>query len=147
MKFYLASSIENISNAAKVINYLTWKDWRITYDWTDHGPVERAERMKQVSRCEIDGVAMADVFFLLLPGRRGSHVELGAALALRKPVVILSPFQDLLFQGELPFPFYWHPGVTEKIIDDDVFNLSCRAHRLGKKLIGGVHGQPRSNHR
>ncbi|HPA71675.1 MAG TPA: group-specific protein [Spirochaetota bacterium] len=135
MKFYLASSLANSVNADRVINYLIWKEWMVTYDWTSHGAVEGARLMEDVSQKEIAGVREADVFFLLLPGRHGSHVELGAALALRKPVVILSPSQDLLFQDELAFSFYWHPSVVEKIIDDDIFNLSCRAHKCGKKLV------------
>lgn len=135
MQFYLASSLSNAVNAEKVINYLIWKEWLVTYDWTSHGAVEGARLMEDVSAKEISGVKEADVFFLLLPGRQGSHVELGAALASHKPVVILSPTQDFLFQDSLAFSFYWHPCVVEKIIDDDIFNLSCKAHKRGKRYV------------
>lgn len=135
MKFYLASSIENIENAKKVSAYLAYRGWSQTYDWTVHGPVNLdRDECGDIAQNEIAGVEAADVFFLLLPGRRGSHAEFGAALAMKKPVIILSTIKELLHNNtEVSCIFYWHPAVLERLVDDDLFNLSCKAHRAGVK--------------
>jgi len=133
MKFYIASSLGNAEAVKKIANYLLSRGWELTYDWTGHGPVKNLEDLEMVSGEELRGVTGCDVFFLLLPGKRGSHAELGAALASRKPVIILSPEQDLLYEGGLPCSFYHHPGVQSRIIDRDWFALACMAHKEGKK--------------
>ena len=61
---------------------------------------------------EIDAVKAADFVVVLLPGGRGTHTELGAALALDKPVFLVAPHpQQLLDSQGLPNPFYYHPLV------------------------------------
>jgi nucleoside 2-deoxyribosyltransferase len=59
---------------------------------------------------EIDGIRNADVLIALLPGGFGTHVEIGAALAFGKPIIIHSPNQTVL---ETPYPcvFHYHPLV------------------------------------
>jgi hypothetical protein len=63
---------------------------------------------------------------VLLPGGFGTHVEIGAALALGKPVILHSPDQKTL---ETPYPcvFHHNPGVKlllSEIIDVDAV-LAC----------------------
>lgn len=133
MKFYIASSLGNAENVRKIADYFTVKGWTQTYDWTTHGPVKDIEHLENVAAEELRGVTGCDVFFLLLPGKRGSHAELGAALASKKPVIILSPDQDLFYENSFTCSFYYHPGVQDRIIDRDWFALACMAYRAGKK--------------
>ena len=134
MKFYIASSLGNAEAVKKIASYLVSRGWEQTYDWTEHGPVKNLEDLEMVSTGELQGVTGCDVFFLLLPGRRGSHAELGAALASRKPVIILSPEQDFFYEGGLTCSFYHHPGVQSRIIDRDWFALACLAFKEGRKI-------------
>lgn len=133
MKFYIASSLGNAEIAKKIADYLSSRGWEQTYDWTTHGPVKDIEHLENVAADELRGVTGCDVFFLLLPGRRGSHAELGAALASKKPVIILSPDQDLFYENSFTCSFYHHPGVQDRIIDRDWFALACMAHKAGRK--------------
>jgi predicted Rossmann-fold nucleotide-binding protein len=57
----------------------------------------------------------------LLPGGYGTHVEIGAALALGKPVILHAPDQKSL---NTPYPcvFHYHPGVKlliSEVVDVD----------------------------
>jgi hypothetical protein len=63
-----------------------------------------------VARREILGVVEADIVIVLLPGGRGTHAELGAALALAKPVA-LHTNDSGIFVGPETCAFYHHPCV------------------------------------
>lgn len=91
MKVYLASGLENAAAAKRLATELEIADHTITYRWWVHGSVQDGGRgrMRQVADMELQGVADADVVIVLLPGARGTHVELGAALAMRKSIVLV----------------------------------------------------------
>lgn len=88
MNFYVASKLSNAESVRRVHQALRDDGHTLTYDWTLHGPVWREgwKRCRQVSVFELEGVKDADVVVVLLPGGRGTHVELGAALAMDKHV-------------------------------------------------------------
>ena len=67
-------------------------------------------RHAEIAVQELNGVCEADVLVVLLPGGFGTHVEIGAALALGKPVILCAPNQKTL---ETPYPcvFHYHPNV------------------------------------
>lgn len=133
MKFYIASSLGNAGNVRTIADYLQSRGWNQTYDWTEHGAVKVYDELSQISINEIQGVTGCDLFILLLPGKRGSHAELGAALASKKTVIILSTDQDLFYENGITCSFYWHPNVSDRIIDRDLFALACMAYRSGRK--------------
>lgn len=113
MKIYVASSLNNAENATKVMNIFRFMGLQITYDWTTHGLVKDPVKCKEICRAEIDGVKRADVLVFLHPARSGSHVELGIALALHKPVFMLFPPEQEFSQLELKSFYYddlveWH---------------------------------------
>ena len=59
---------------------------------------------------EIEAIRNADVLIVLLPGGLGTHVEIGAALALGKPVILHAPNRETL-NDPYPYIFHYHPGV------------------------------------
>jgi hypothetical protein len=64
----------------------------------------------------------------MLPDGFGTHVEIGAALALGKPVILHAPDRKTL---ETPYPcvFHYHPGVKiliSEVPDVDAI-LACLA--------------------
>ena len=113
MKFYIATRLENAANHNLLRDLMVEQGHSITYDWTVHGPVwrEGAERIREVSELELKGVADANVCLVLMPGGRGTHVELGIALGLQKPCLVISENAQELMATSETCAFYHHPRV------------------------------------
>ena len=77
----------------------------ITYDWTTHGQVYSDEDLKRFGIAEEQGINQCDVFFMIFPGRAGTHVELGLARGNGKHIVLLE-------EAEVERKTFYHlPGV------------------------------------
>jgi nucleoside 2-deoxyribosyltransferase len=108
--FYLSTKKDRLEQAGPLLDALKAKGWKRTFAWTDEGPCDAAEYAK-IAQAELSGVQQADALIVLLPGGFGTHVEIGAALALRKPIIIHAPDHKTL---ETPYAcvFHYHPLVT-----------------------------------
>ena len=133
MKFYIGTKLENHPEHNRLRDALAVYGHTCTYDLTTHGPVHSSgmERIREVAQLELQGVLDADVVFILWPGGRGTHVELGAALAAKKDVILITD-QDGHY---IPCPdicaFYAHPLVRiTRTIED--------ATRYAQYLLGGI---------
>lgn len=115
MKYYIASRLENAESVRALKAILDGLGWIHTYDWTVHGSIrhEGAERMQEVAEKEIDGVATADVVIVLLPGGRGTHVEIGVALACSTPLILVGDAQRDFSFDENTCAFYHAKGVLQ----------------------------------
>lgn len=112
MRYYIAARIENASAHNQVRDALNARGHEITYDWTSHGAVwhRGLEEIRRVAALEIKGVLDADFVVALLPGGRGTHVEVGAALGLGRTVFIHSTRPDEHFSAHPDTcAFYHHP--------------------------------------
>lgn len=89
MKIYLASSFLNKDSARQAMNMLEDAGHIIVTDWTTHEPTNDVNVLANESVEDLEGVKDADVFILLWPGRMGSNAELGAALVLGKPCILV----------------------------------------------------------
>lgn len=87
--YYVASSLDNIPDVRNAILSMTIAGFKNTYDWSTHGRVIDKSDLSQIAQKEMFGVVEADFLILLMPAKLGSHVELGIALALNKPVFII----------------------------------------------------------
>ena len=117
MKFYIASKLENYEQVKSLASLLKLDGWEHTYDWTVHGSVKETDidMLKSVGQKEFDGVKNADVVIVLTPQGRGTHVELGIALALNKSIYICHE-DDKYFQcNDDTSVFYWHENVTHYV--------------------------------
>ncbi len=122
MKFYIATRLENADAAKALAGALRELGHTITYEWWTHGSVQGADptTIRRVATAELKGVREADVLIALLPGGRGTHAELGAALVLEKPVWLCAPLDSLLYDlgergdGATTCAFYWHPSVMRR---------------------------------
>lgn len=132
--FYIASKLENAGRAVVLRDHLLAAGWEITYDWTTHGSVRGPDvpraRIADVAESEVQGVIDAGVVIVLLPGGRGTHTELGVALAFQvgsevyNRVVIWSPNPDVDFgTTAATSAFYHHPGVEHRS-DPDMESLA-----------------------
>lgn len=110
---YIATSLDRAADHNLVRDALAKLGIACSYDWTVHGSVaaQGADRLREVALLELGGVLRADLVIVLLPGGKGTHAELGAALAAGKQVLLHA--QD---PGDYaPFGrtcvFYHHPHV------------------------------------
>jgi len=122
IRVYVATGFERASTAFWYGRRLQALGCEWTYDWTERA-LERAglgneapevsiDELRELGEAELDAVCRADVVLVLLPGGRGTHVEMGAALALGKRIVLLPEQVGPGTLGELfPCPFYRHPAV------------------------------------
>ena len=114
MKIYVATGLERAAEARALAEELERHGHTITYKWYLHGSVQRdgPERIAEVAALEVNGVLTAEVFIALLPGGRGTHVELGIAIAdalhRTKRVFVVGP---LAGKDGLECAFYRAPGV------------------------------------
>jgi hypothetical protein len=113
MKIYVASGLANIDRAAWLNTQLRGQGHDITYDWTVHGPAGHLgpAGLGRIAEKESRGVLEADVLIVLLPGARGTHVEIGLALAAGRPVIIWDETQQAFADMLTTCAFYFHPRV------------------------------------
>jgi nucleoside 2-deoxyribosyltransferase len=132
LKFYIATGLENgvegglYEQAKGLIESL---GHTITYDWSVHGPVwrEGRARLAEVAQQELNGVYLADVVLVLLPGGRGTHVELGAALVQRKPVILWKESPDHFGADANTSAFYHLPRI---------FTVSGPLSEIARVILG-----------
>ncbi len=125
MKFYVASGVTNAEKVNRAAGVLTASGHTRTYDWTKHGDVSKTppERKREVAALESRGVAEAELVVLLLPGRFGTHAELGIALATggNKRILLWSE-TSAPFDGTEGFcVFYHHPAVERFVCPFETF--------------------------
>ncbi len=89
-RFYLATRKDRLDQAAPLLDALRAKGWKRTFAWINQDLHNRGEHAN-IAQAELAGVREADVLIVLLPGGYGTHVEIGAALALEKPIIIHAP--------------------------------------------------------
>jgi len=128
MKYYIASSLENAEQVKRLIWLLKSWGWQVTYDWTKHGSVqaEGREVIKETAKKELAGVKEADLVIILLPGGRGTHIEMGVALALGKPVILYAEDNTVLEQTKRICSFY----MLADIVVGDIFDLLDKLYLL-----------------
>lgn len=108
-RFYLSTRKDDSARANAVSEALKARGWERTFEWTPQDG-EGSDGHAKIAVKELEGVREADVLVVLLPGGYGTHVEIRAALALGKAVIIHSPDRKTL---ETPYRcvFHYHPLV------------------------------------
>lgn len=114
LRFYLASGLDNADAARRLCNRLEAEGHQCQYRWWIHGAV-LPDRMRETAELEMAGVMTADVVVILMPGGRGTHVELGIALASMKSIVLVGPTSTI---RDRPVCFYAHKRVSLVLHDD-----------------------------
>ncbi|MFD1172979.1 group-specific protein [Oceanobacillus picturae] len=125
MKYYIASSFQNKENVQAVSQFLSSKGHVNTYDWTLNERANTIEQLERIGILEKQAVADCDLFILYLPGGKGSHVELGLALAYGKKVII---YREKAFSPEEASSFYYVEGVNH--VFGDLEKLFTEIHLI-----------------
>jgi nucleoside 2-deoxyribosyltransferase len=127
MRFFVSSRKDRSEQADALSKELEKHGWQRTFAWKPEDG-ESPEGNAAIAKAELNGVLQADVLIALLPGGNGTHVEIGAALALGKPVILHAPDRETLNQ---PYPcvFHYHPAVkliVSEIVDIEAILASFR---------------------
>ncbi len=89
--------------------------WKHTYNWTDNVNKEITKKnLVEYAKSEFQGIIDSDVVIILLPAGRGTHIELGMALALNKKVYLCSLTEEE-FSVENTVAFYELPNITHLV--------------------------------
>lgn len=120
MEVYIATGLKNWVQHNELMVALAVRGHRVTYDWTTHGAVrdKGVERIREVAGLEARGVADASLVVVLLPTGlesfgRGTHAELGMAIALGKRIVLWSDEPLIFGATKETCAFYHHPLVEQ----------------------------------
>lgn len=113
MNFYIASSLSNMDQVRHAASRLQDSGWTHTCDWTAFDlPAEGGtDGLRIIGERERDGVIAADVVIVLTPQGRGTHIELGMAIALGKRVYIHHVDDSFFRCDDHTCAFYWLPQV------------------------------------
>jgi nucleoside 2-deoxyribosyltransferase len=118
---YVASSLQNYEQVLSFQVRFRALQKIISFDWASlwkeqlaGAEVDKARLAAQM----LDGVKRADVLLLVLPAKRGAHVEFGAAAVLGKPCVVLnpSPSEDISFYQLPNVQITRDPGVAFRAV-------------------------------
>ena len=112
MKFYIASGVENAKSVAELATLLIQNGHTHTYDWTKNLRHTNDEfELSIIAEKEVNGVKEAEILIVILPGGRGTHTEIGVALAEGIPVIIYAARSDAFVLNGQTNPFYYHRKV------------------------------------
>lgn len=122
MKFYIGSSFKNHKLVNILAERLKQYGWEHTYNWANSiQEAESKEDLIAYSMHEQKGIFDSDVVIILLPGGRGTHIELGMALAWGKKIYLYSANGEE-FKIENTVNFYQIPEIIKMTgsIDDAI---------------------------
>lgn len=115
MRFYISTGIVHLERAAELAAVLEKRGHELTYDWMASGDIRRegGVRMSEVAFNELRAVRDAELVVVLLPGGKGTHVELGQAIATRgnKRIIVWSEHGDEFSFDERTCVFYFHSCI------------------------------------
>ncbi|TFE00860.1 nucleoside 2-deoxyribosyltransferase [Jeotgalibacillus sp. R-1-5s-1] len=110
MKFYIASGFQNKHAVQHVSQSLKTNGWIHTYDWTKNERASSYDMLREIGELERDAVLAADLLIVLLPGGKGTLIEMGLALAQRKKIYLVAP-DERAWDFDQTSTFYHLPEV------------------------------------
>ena len=116
-KFYVASSFRSTDAVHYVTKQLVSKGYVHTYDWTKNAKTREEktstfEDLKAIGQNEKNAVMESDIVVVLLPGGKGTHIELGIAIGQGKRIFLYSP-DGAIDNFETTSTFYHLPEVEK----------------------------------
>ena len=117
MKFYIGSGFKNVDRVRDLSNELKKLGWIHTYIWAEvEVGSETREELVTYSRLELAAIEDSDIVIIILPAGRGTHIEMGYAMALGKRIVLYTSDEEE-FSLDNTVNFYQIPEI-EKIVGD-----------------------------
>ncbi|MER2169581.1 MAG: nucleoside 2-deoxyribosyltransferase [Psychrobacillus psychrodurans] len=134
MKFYIASSFQNIKQVRELAELLMGKGWKHTYDWTDNLKAESYAHLAEIGKKEMNAVSESDLLIVILPAGKGSHIEMGIALALEKSIYLFSTCKSA-YNFDQTSTFYHVDGVNRYVGDLNSFSQYILMENLKNSSI------------
>jgi nucleoside 2-deoxyribosyltransferase len=133
-RVYVAGPSSELNRCEKAMRRAERGELSITYRWTDDvragGDSPNAAAF---AAADLAGVASADVLLLLLPSEGhatvGAWVELGAAAALRKPIVVSAPAVPGMVRVAFPYSALVHTFQTDRAAIRELISRAPRASK------------------
>lgn len=115
MNFYISSSLRNVDQVRYAASRLKASGWTHTCDWTNFelSSGSAPDGLRAIGAAELSGVKAADAVIVLTPQGRGTHIELGMAIALGKRVYIYHADDSYFKCDDRTCAFYWLPQVKQ----------------------------------
>lgn len=115
MKFYIGSGLKNY----KLVNYyakiLKENGLEETYNWVKNIKNDITKKdLEKYAEEETQAIVNSDIIIILLPAGRGTHVELGMALALNKKIFLCSKTNEE-FNIKNTVAFYELPNIIKLV--------------------------------
>lgn len=123
--FYVATALERGEEAKTFAAALANLGHELSYAWWDHGSVqsEGPDRIAEVARAESGAILRSSLFVALLPGGRGTHIEIGLAIAAHEKrataarngtsrIVLVGPLVD---SSGRECSFYRHERIDARL--------------------------------
>lgn len=109
MRFYIAArwGRKELVRALAAPLAAAGHEW--THDWTQE--IESEGWRERACADDTRGVLSADLVIMVLPARRGAHVELGIALAAGKRILICMDRPEDEIEDGYGCPFYYGPNT------------------------------------
>lgn len=127
MRVYIGAKFGNKDKVTSLSKKLEEKDIVNNYNWAlDLKDEESEEDLIESAKKELNAIKDSDCVIFLLPLGRGSHVELGMALACGKQVILCGE-SDEVFEND-PVNFYKLPEIIKVVesydgIEDKIIEL------------------------
>ena len=127
MRVYIGAKFGNKDKVISLSKKLEEKDIINNYNWAfDLKEEESEEDLIESAKKELNAIKDSDCVIFLLPLGRGSHVELGMALACDKQVILCGE-SDEVFEND-PVNFYKLPEIIKVVesydgIEDKIIEL------------------------
>lgn len=135
VKFYIASGWDNKEQVRKLAELLVKNyGWKWTYDWTT---CTVYDNYIDIAVNEAYAIEDSDVLIVLFPGGKGTHIEIGIAVALKKIVIAIDDVTPLLNNipeqlAKLP-PMYFHLQICW--VDNNRKTLTDLAEQIYEIMI------------
>lgn len=98
MKVYVAGNFRERERIRAVMDELERAGHVITHDWTGEGVTLPQRSRQEIAIDDIQGVRDAEALVLVDAERGwGMYVEMGVAVALGLPIVVIQPLYDQVF--------------------------------------------------
>lgn len=118
VKFYIGSKMKNCNLVDYYANKLKEKGFEQTYNWVNAiNTINNAkfkDNLIKVAKLEQQGIIDADIVIILLPSGRGTHIELGMALGLKKEIFLCSENEED-FNTHNTVAFYELPNIVRLV--------------------------------
>ncbi|MBB6444189.1 nucleoside 2-deoxyribosyltransferase [Bacillus benzoevorans] len=132
MKFYIASSFQN-RDLVRVATFLfSQNDFIQAYDWTMNEKAATFEELRYIGEEAKQGIMDADFVVMILPAGKGSHLELGMAMALNKRIYLYSPDEDI-YHMDKTITYYFLPELRPfvgQLADFISFVIKCENNNV-----------------